>query len=258
MMSDPTSRPRPGLVLLHGAFHTSRCWAPTVRELERQAPDVPVMAVDLPGRAGVPGDLATLTIAQCVDSVADQVERAGLGEVVVVAHSLGGLIAPGVVARLGADRVVRLVLLAAVIPPEGRSDLDLIAPPVRWLIARMLRPGVPRRPPSRLAARSSFCNGMSREQRELVLSQLVPEAPGLFHETVTRVDLPAGVPRGWILTLRDRANPPHKQRACIAHLGGVDEVIELDTCHDAMVSEPAELAGILARWCVPAQARSTP
>ena len=255
MVSDPTSRPRPGLVLLHGGFHTSRCWTPTVRELERQAPDLPVVTVDLPGRAGVPGDLGTLTIAQCVDSVVDQIERAGLDEVVVVAHSLGGLIAPGVVARLGADRVARLVLIAAVIPPEGRSDLDLIAPPVRWLIARLLRPGVPRRPPSRLAVRASFCNGMSPEQRELVLSQLVPEAPGLFHEPVTRADLPASVPRSWILPLRDRANPPRKQRACIDHLGGVDEVIEIDTCHDAMVSEPAELARVLAQRCAPAVAR---
>ena len=253
-MPDPTSRPRPALVLLHGAFHTSRCWEPTVRELERQAPDLAVIAVDLPGRAGVPGDLGTLTIAQCVDSVVDQIEHAGLDEVVVVAHSLGGLIAPGVVTRLGAGRVVRLALLAAVIPPEGRSDLDLIAPPVRWLISRLLRPGAPRRPPSRLVARSSFCNGMSPEQRELVLSQLVPEAPGLFHEPVTRADLPAAVPRSWILPLRDRANPPRKQRSCIDHLGGVDEVVEIGTCHDAMVSEPAELAGILARWCAPAGA----
>ena len=257
-MSGPSIGCRPGIVLLHGAFHTARCWAPTLRELDRQAPGLAAVAVDLPGRAGVPGDLGSLTLAQCVDRVVEQIEHAGLDEVVVVAHSLGGLIAPGVVARLGADRVVRLVLLAAVIPPEGRSDLDLIAPPVRWLIARLLRPGAPRRPPSRLAARASFCNGMSRQQQELVLSQLVPEAPGLFHEPVTRADLPAGVPRSWILTLRDRANPPRKQRACIAHLGGVDEVVEIDTCHDAMVSEPAVLAGILARWCVPAEAPPTP
>jgi hypothetical protein len=32
----------------------------------------------------------------------------------------------------------------------------------------------------------------------------------------------------------------------IDNLGGVDEVVELDTCHDAMVSDPRGLAAILA------------
>ena len=252
------SGPRPGLVLLHGAFHTAACWAPTIAELERQAPDVPVLAVDLPGRGVSPDDLRTVTLERCVDRVVEQIERAGLDELVVVAHSLGGLVAPGVVAKLGARRVVRLVLVAAVIPPEGMSNLDLIPQPARWVIARLLRPGVARRPPSRVVARLSFCNGMTRRQREHVYAQLVPEAPGPFHEPVSRAELPTAIPRTWLLPLRDRANPPRKQRVCIANLGGVNELIEIDTCHDAMVSEPATLARLLSERCVPTTARWTP
>jgi pimeloyl-ACP methyl ester carboxylesterase len=213
-----------------------------------------VLAVDLPGRGTNTADLATVTIEQCVDSVVEQIDRAGLDEVVVVAHSLGGLTAPGVVARLGAARVARLVLIAAVIPPEGASDLDLLPQPVRWMIARTIRPGVPRRPPSRAMARLSFCNGMTREQRELVYGLLGPEAPGLFHEPVSRAGLPSSVPRTWILPLRDRALLPRKQRGNIDNLGGVDEVIEIDTCHEVLVSEPARLASVLAERCAPRQA----
>ena len=253
---DPGQR-RPGLVLIHGAFHSARCWAPTMAELERQAPGLRVLAVDLPGRGVSPADLATVTIGQCVESVIEQIDRAGLDEVVVVAHSLGGLTAPGVVTRLGAARVARLVLISAVIPPEGASDLDLIPQPVRWVIARTIRLGVPRRPPSRALARLSFCNGMTREQRELVYSQLGHEAPGLFHEPVSRVGLPASVPRSWILPLRDRSLLPRKQRAYIDNLGGVDEVIEIDTGHHVLISEPAWLAAVLAEPCVPGRAFTT-
>ena len=262
MTSDGSRRRRPGLVLIHGAFHSARCWEPTVAELAEQAPSLRVLAVDLPGRGQNPADLATVTIEQCVDSVVEQIDRAGLDEVVVVAHSLGGLTAPGVVTRLGASRVARLVLIAAVIPPEGASDLDLIPQPFRWLIARAIRLGVPRRVPSRAVVRLSFCNGMTREQRELVAGQLGPEAPQLFHEPVSRAGLPASVPRSWILPLRDRALLPRKQRAYIDNLGGVDEVVEIDACHDVMVGEPERLAAILAARCVsqrsqtgPAQAR---
>jgi pimeloyl-ACP methyl ester carboxylesterase len=243
-------RPGPGLVLIHGAFHTAACWTPTVAELERQAPGLPVLAVDLPGRGATPGDLRTVTLEGCVDSVVEQIDHAGLGEVVVVAHSLGGLVAPGVVARLGASRVARLVLIAAVIPPEGRSNLALIPQPARWMFAKLLRPGGPRRPPARAVARVFFCNGMARNERQRVYAQLVPEAPGLFHEPVSRADLPASVPRTWILTLRDRSNPTRKQRVCIDNLGGVDELIEVDSGHDVMVSEPATLARILTERCM--------
>lgn len=251
----PTSSPtigsfrRPGLVLIHGAFHTARCWAPTVAELERIAPALRVVAVDLPGRGASPGDLGSLTIAQCAEHVVEQIERAGLDEVVVVAHSLGGLTAPAVVESLGAARAARLVLIAAVVPREGTSNLETIPRPVRWLIRRALRPGRPVRPPRPSLASLFFCNGMSPGQRQLVLDQLCPEAPGPFHERVTRAGVPASVPRTWLLTLKDRANPPRQQRAALANLGGAYEVLEIDTCHDAMVSEPRRLASILAERC---------
>jgi pimeloyl-ACP methyl ester carboxylesterase len=244
---------QPGLVLIHGAFHTAACWAPTVAELDRQAPGLQVLAVDLPGRGATPGDLRTVTLERCVESVLERIDHAGLDEVVLVAHSLGGLVAPGVVTRLGASRVARLVLIAAVIPPEGGSNLALIPQPARWMIAKLLRAGVARRPPARPIARVSFCNGMTRGQREKVYAQLVPEAPGPFHEPVSRIDLPASVPRTWILPLRDRSNPPRKQRVCIDNLGGVDEVIQIDTCHDVMISEPANLATILIERCTTAR-----
>ena len=43
--------PLPGLVLVHGGAHAADCWDLTVEELHRQAPDLTVLAVDLPGRA---------------------------------------------------------------------------------------------------------------------------------------------------------------------------------------------------------------
>ena len=248
-MRSHTTPERPGLVLVHGAFHSGRCWAPTVAALQRLAPALPVVAVDLPGRGSTPGDVGTLTIADFIDSTVEQIERAGLDDVVVVAHSLGGLTAPAVVSRLGAARVARLVLIAAVVPPDGVSNLETIPPPVRWVIARALRPGRPVRPPPRAFAGFFFCNGMTPEQRDLVLDQLCAEAPGPFHERVHRADLPASVPRTWVLTRRDRSNPPRRQRVAIANLGGVEEVVELDTCHDAMVSEPDALAALLLERC---------
>jgi pimeloyl-ACP methyl ester carboxylesterase len=53
-----------------------------------------------------------LTVDDCVQSVVADVEAAGLGDVVLVAHSSGGLFTPGVATAL-ANRVCHIVLDAA-------------------------------------------------------------------------------------------------------------------------------------------------
>ena len=61
----------PALVLVHGGAHAADCWDLTVDEIHRLAPDLDVLAVDLPGRRNKPGDLRTLTVgAACVLFVA--------------------------------------------------------------------------------------------------------------------------------------------------------------------------------------------
>ena len=68
-------------------------------------------------------------------------------------------------------------------------------------------------------------------------------------EKVDRSGMPDDVPRTWILTQRDRAVPMKIQHECIAALGGVQTLIEIDTCHMLMVSEPQRLAEILVERC---------
>ena len=250
-----------GLALIHGGWHTAACWTPTITALGRRAPTLPVVPVDLPGRGSAPGDLRSLTLDQCVDSVIDQIERANLEEVVVAAHSMGGLSAPQVVARLGTRRVRRLVLIAAVVPPEGKRMLDLIPRPARWAAAWFFRDGAPpRRPPRRLFARWWFGSDLSREQREHLYRQLCPESTGFFHTTVTRADLPSCVPRTWILTGNDRTIGPRQQRRNMANLGRIDEIVHVDAGHDVMIGQPHRLAEILADQCgrTPISAPSSP
>jgi pimeloyl-ACP methyl ester carboxylesterase len=238
---------RAGLVLVHGASHAGDCWDLTIEALEALAPDLPVLAVDLPGRRSSPGDLATLTIERCVESVVEQINRAGFDEVVVVGHSMAGIVVPGVVSRLGAGRVKRLVLLAACVPPDGGTVLDTLNGPLRRLVARAARRSGSS-PPLRGAV-LWFCNGMSRQQKEFVRSRLCADSTRLAVQPVDRSAFPREVPLTWLLTLKDRAQRPAAQRRYIDNLGGVEEVIEVDTCHDAMVSEPRLLATLLAARC---------
>jgi pimeloyl-ACP methyl ester carboxylesterase len=238
----------PALVLVHGGGHAADCWELVIDELNRQAPELTVLAVDLPGRRGKPGDLLNLTIADFVESVVGDIENAGLDDIVLVGHSMAGLTVPGVVGKLGSSRVRELILATAFVPPEGKALADTLT----GLFKRIARRAATTRrltPTPRAMARLGFFNGMSRAQRRFMVGKLYLESPRILAENVSRRSLPDDVPRTWILTTRDRALSAKSQRRSIEAIGGVQKVIPIDTCHDLMVSEPERLAEILVERC---------
>jgi pimeloyl-ACP methyl ester carboxylesterase len=238
----------PDLVLVHGGEHAGDCWELTVAELHRYAPELRTLAVDLPGRGAKPGNLATATIGEWVNSVVTDIEEAGLGDIVIVGHSMAGVTVPGVAAKLGSTRVREIVFAAAFVPPQGKAIVDTLGGPLAWFARRGARSGKPTTVPQ-FAARYAFCNGMTPQQRRLTLSRLYPESARIPAEPVDRSDLPADVPRTWILTTRDRALSVSSQQASIEALGGVQKVIRVDACHDLMISHPDRLAQILIERC---------
>src|SRR3982750_2666744 len=103
--------------LIHGAWHGAWCWDRLIPELERRGHRA--VAVDLPC------DDPSATTMGNARLVADALDAARSGEdVVVVGHSLGGIVAP-VVPRLRPVR--RVVFLAALIPRPGRSLGEVMA-----------------------------------------------------------------------------------------------------------------------------------
>jgi pimeloyl-ACP methyl ester carboxylesterase len=238
----------PDLVLVHGGEHAGDCWDLVVAELRRQEPELRTLAVDLPGHGNKPGDLATVTIAEWVDSVVADIEEAGLGDIVIVGHSMAGVTVPGVVTKLGSSHVREMILATAFVPPQGSAIADTLRGPLAIFARRAARIGRPMKIPAP-AARWAFCNGMTPAQRRLTMSKLHAESARIPGEPVDRSDLPADVPRTWIMTTRDRALSVTSQHASIAALGGVDTVIPVDACHELMFSHPERLAQILIERC---------
>ncbi|MUL65794.1 hypothetical protein BOO86_15065 [Mycobacterium sp. CBMA 234] len=229
-----------GIVFVHGGKHDSRYWSPTITAVARLEPDAKLLAVDLPGRRGMPGDT---NFAACVESAIEQIDDAGIDSMVLVGHSLAGVTVPGIASRLGSHRVRRIVAVACCVPPEGMTTADTVSPPTR-LVARLLE----KAPMPRWLARQMFCNGMSPEQAELSLDLLVPDAPdtpGLTRERADRSALPSEIPRTWVLTLRDRTLPPRVQLRFASNLG-VEEIVPIDTGHNPMIADPDHLATIIA------------
>ena len=244
-MTDLNDMPdSPTYVFVHGGQHTGACWQPTIDAMAAADPDVATLAVDLPGRRDEPGDLATLTIAQCVQSVIRQIDEVGGDRVILVGHSMAGITLPGVAEVLGADRVRHMVYVACSVPAQGSTILAGLQPPVSWIARAMSKFVKVSKPLPGPIATWMFANGMTDDQKRQVVAGLVPESGVVTKEPVDRSNMP-DLPTTWILTLQDNSLKPLLQREFIANLGNVDEVIEVDTCHSIMMSEPDVLAELL-------------
>ena len=238
----------PSLVLVHGGEHRGDCWDLVVAELRRLAPELTTLAVDLPGRGRTPGDLATATIGEWVDSVVADIDTAGLGDVVIVGHSMAGVTVPGVVTKLGSPRVREMILAAAFVPPQGHAIVDTLGGPLAGFARYAAKGSRPVKIPY-AATRYAFCNGMTEDQRRLTMSKLCAESARIPGEPVDRSGFPTEVPRTWIMTTRDRALSVKSQRASIAAIGGVQNLIAMNACHELMFSHPERLAEILLDRC---------
>jgi pimeloyl-ACP methyl ester carboxylesterase len=113
-----TGRRWPGhgdpLVLIHGLFADSACWADVARRTGR-----PALAIDLPGFRG--SDLPVTPRIDCyADDVAFALEALNVRRATVVGHSFGGAAAAALAERSSA--VESLVLLA----PAGFGRMRLI------------------------------------------------------------------------------------------------------------------------------------
>lgn len=117
--------------------------------------------------------------------------------------------------------------------------------PNTWRIAKKNVPT----PTAKWMARFAFMNGVPSHRRGFMAGKLFAESLRILTEKISRRGMPDDIPRTWILTRRDRALAPKVQRKYINALGGVQTLIELDTCHVMLVSEPGRLAQILVERC---------
>jgi pimeloyl-ACP methyl ester carboxylesterase len=234
-------------VLVHGGTLTSTMWDPVRTRMAS-----PSLAVDLPGRRYKPADLAEVTIADWVTSVVTDIEEAGLTEVVLVGHSSGGYVLPGVAAALVARSVPvlqGLVFVSATVPAHGERPLDYLRDDIRTLASD-------HRELTLDSARGRTIGGLRTGEppieTDLEIVENGPrmglEAPLVLFEPVSWTGFPTEVPRVYVRALRDKVIPPTLADGMIAAMGGA-EVIDLDAGHRSYDTHPAELAAVIDEYC---------
>jgi pimeloyl-ACP methyl ester carboxylesterase len=211
------------VILLHGGGTSARQW-----DLVTARMTASVAALDVPGRGDRPADVETLTLTRALDSLAADAGGAGGGPVVLVAHSSGGLLVPGLVDRLG-GRVRRVVLIAASVPPDGGSGLDCMksrhADRVKATIQAARRGEgravTPADPPPAERARTAWGTAMTDEQIAFTIhpSRWVSDTYN-FYDQPLDFSAVRKLPCYYVLTVHDTAVPPALQQVMASRVTG--------------------------------------
>jgi pimeloyl-ACP methyl ester carboxylesterase len=210
-----------------------------------------VEALDLPGSGEDRTPVADVTL----DAYATRVcEALAAGPPAVLAgHSLGGMVITQAAAR-APEQITSLIYVAAFLPADGQSLLNLTAYPEAaddQVQANLVVDGDPPVATMPLAAsRAALFGCCDDEQAAWGVGHLAGQPVVPFTQPVALGDPPAeafvALPRAYITCTQDRAIPPPMQRRMF-EAGGCDPVIELDTDHSPWISRTDDLVAALDR-----------
>lgn len=223
----------PAILLVHGAWHSSRCWDKVRAVLESRGRQV--HAVNLPTVHA--GNKASLDMYDDARAVRAAIEEIG-GPVMVVAHSYGGV--PVTQGAAGLPNVAHIVYIAAFVLDKGESLLAAAGgvPPSWWNVkGDLATAGVPGEPPEQL-----FYNDLADEEAHAAASQLQAQAAKAYSDPVTEAAWRT-VPTTYLVTERDTVFPLPAQEALAARAGST--VVRIDTSHSPFLSRPEETADVI-------------
>lgn len=230
-------------ILVHGAWHGAWCWRHVVPLLRDRGHEV--LAPDLPGHGDDPATVGGQSLDNYAQHIQGLVRNCG-GDVVLVGHSLAGLVISAVAEALP-ERIRRLVYVTAFLPRDGDSLVRICSvDPDNPLNAASLRTPDGKCvtvDPARL--RELFYADCPDEDFAIASARVGPEPIAVMFQAVHVTPGRFGcVPRAYIHCSRDVALPLFVQEQMVA-ASPCDAVLTLPTGHSPFFAAPGRLAGML-------------
>jgi len=206
-----------------------------------------VSAPDLPGSGKDLTPVGEVTLDAYADRVCAILAQ-GDEPAILVGHSMGGMVVTQAAARCP-ERIARLVYVAAFLPHDGQSLLDLTQLPegaddqVQANLTIDGNPAVGVLTPKAIA--NALFNCCTKSQLDWALERVRPQplAPFLAPVRIGARPFPADR-RVYVFCSRDHAIPPVLQRR-MSDENPCGETRELDTDHSPFLSRPSQLAKLL-------------
>lgn len=228
-----------GFVFVNGAGLEGVIWSKVVEEFNH-----PCLLVEYPMRKSTFDSRSGLSLEDYVAHIKRQVDAWGTRRFVIVAHSLGGVLAQRLAAELP-DRLAGIVAVGAIIPKNGGSFVSIFPLPQKLIMSVILRTLGTKPPES--ALRKGLCSDLSPDQTTEIVQGFTPEAVRVYTDRIN-VAVP-DVPKLYVKLTNDKELSPSLQDQMISNFSP-QSVQNLDTGHLPMISNPEGLRSILEKFLV--------
>ncbi|MDJ0418574.1 alpha/beta fold hydrolase [Rhodococcus opacus] len=216
-------------LLLHGGYHGAWCWRRVIDHLPaRDVVHAPTFT-GLAERSHLDSPEIGLDV-YCTD-VLNLIRWEQLDDIVLVAHSFGGIVATAVADRVP-ERIRAFVYLDAFVPQDGQSLVDL-----GWPASE---PGVTPVPPPPAAI-----FGLSGADCEWVDSQMTPQAANTATDKVVLTGAYEAVDRTYVFATGWDSLPHFMANRDMARASENWRAYDVDGSHELMIDRPADVAHIL-------------
>ncbi|MBV8887299.1 MAG: alpha/beta fold hydrolase [Chroococcidiopsidaceae cyanobacterium CP_BM_RX_35] len=273
-------------VLIHGAWHGAWCYEKVAAVIKLQG--YPVVARDLPGHGllakfptsyfnrplPLPGDfntelspVASVSLddyVQQVSNIVDELAKQG-SKVILVGHSIAGIILNAVGEKLGPELIQRLVYLTAFMPVSNSPITEILTRASQadnkvlpLLLADPAQVGALRidfhsvAPAYLSLAKAAFYADISEEDFRAIANLLTPDTPAQPFNALVELSRTrwGRIPRTYIQCTQDYAIRPATQAQMIADIdaftpGNPTQLLSLNSSHSPFFSQPKTLVNAL-------------
>ena len=230
------------VVLIHGAWHSSKCWHKLIPLLEAQGHKV--LAPDLPGHGlnDTPSNKISLkSYSRFVSQLINSEEE----NVILVGHSMAGMVISQV-AEMIPEKIDQLIYICAFLPQNRQSVFDLMALEDSSEIQQALVMSSDKRSctikEDSIAA--LFYGQCSNTDLSFVMESFAPQASLPLANKVKLGQAYNSVKRNYICCRDDRVIPLSQQQAMLAKQA-CTRVLTLDSDHSPFLSNSVVLNSTL-------------
>lgn len=227
-------------LLLHGALRGAWLWEKLMPLLLREG--VNAIAIDLPGHGSRSAKRKGITMSSYIYDVLEFIRGENLQHLVLVGHSMSGMIISKVAEEMP-ERIKHLCYLAAVVPGKNDALIDLLTPE-RAATLRDMEGKVDEIFGPIETLKPAYFTDLYGKEQEFYLRQLTPQPLAVFFEKIQYTKSPElSIPKTYIMGLKDKSLPPDLTKGFADRLGV--QPFQIDAGHDMMVSQPAAVAEVL-------------
>jgi pimeloyl-ACP methyl ester carboxylesterase len=240
---------RAHFAFIHGGGQGGWVWDDTIEALRGQTADAlgSLLMLDVPGCGTKRGrDTAALDVDGVADELIADVAKARLEQVILVGHSMAGLLLPRLVEKRP-DLFSRLVYVSCSAPLPGQTVPQMMGNGAHGSDPESVGyPQDPRVCPVQQQYREMFCNDMRDAEASRFMVKLGRDRwpDQSMSESAWRYEHLQGVHSTYVLCLRDRILTVPWQETFARRLKA-QRIVRIDAGHQVMNTRPHALAEVL-------------